>query len=275
MLKQRVITAIAMGGFFLGVLFFASAWILCLVTMLITLWAGWEWSQLMGLKQWRHRCYYLVFLLSIMLGIFCMPIPVVWCVNLLWATFFFWLMMIPLVVSYPKTLFWKKSVVAQGVIGAFVLIPLWFTLNFVCDVDPHGAYLLLFLLLLVWTADTAAYFIGRRFGKTPLLIQVSPGKTWEGVYGAVGAGLLLTFIPLLWLKIPYHAWFYVLLLSFVTILFSVVGDLLESMFKRSEGLKDSGCLLPGHGGLLDRIDSLTAAVPVFILGTIILSKMNI
>jgi phosphatidate cytidylyltransferase len=132
---------------------------------------------------------------------------------------------------------------------------------------PRGAQWLLFALCLVWAADIGAYFAGRSFGRVRLAPLVSPGKTWEGVLG----GLLLAALVALWGS----RWFAVPVLPFVAlclvvVAFSIVGDLTESLLKRFAGLKDSGTLFPGHGGVMDRIDSLTSALPVLLLGLVVL-----
>jgi phosphatidate cytidylyltransferase len=120
----------------------------------------------------------------------------------------------------------------------------------------------LILLSLVAAADIGAYFTGRRFGRTKLAPQVSPGKTWEGV---LGGAVAVSVVALLWIWMGLFAWRF-LVVALAVFAASVVGDLTESLFKRGAGLKDSGSILPGHGGILDRIDSLTAAAPVYVLG---------
>lgn len=150
--------------------------------------------------------------------------------------------------------------------GVLVLTWGWVALIWLRDLD-QGPWLVLFLLTLVWVADSGAYFAGRRWGRSKLAPQVSPGKTWAGVYGALAGallwgGLLARAYPDLSLAQQLG----VLGLAVLTVVISIVGDLYESLLKRRRGLKDSGALLPGHGGMLDRIDSLLAATPVFALG---------
>ena len=122
--------------------------------------------------------------------------------------------------------------------------------------------------LLVWGADTAAYFAGRRFGKNKLLVSVSPGKSWEGVWGALLASLLLSLVGGFYFEFTASQLLLFMLVGLLTVVFSIVGDLNESYYKRRVGLKDSGKILPGHGGILDRIDSLTAAAPVYYFGLV-------
>jgi phosphatidate cytidylyltransferase len=274
MLKQRVITAVVLLAAFLGTLLFAAPPIFCIFTEIVVLWGAWEWTQLMGVKKRGYRLLYVLFLCTFMQGIFFFSVPMNICEYAFYVTFFFWLLTIPLIALYPRALFWKKSMLCQAAMGMFVLIPSWFAINFIRVVNINGQYLLLYLFVLIWGADIAAYFIGKKWGRKPLAFQVSPGKTWIGVYGGILVALIITAATLYWVSVPYAMWPYTLVLTLITIVFSVVGDLFESMFKRSEGLKDSGKLLPGHGGLLDRIDSLTAAAPIFTLGAIILSRLT-
>lgn len=274
MLKHRVITAVVLLIAFLGILLFSPPPVFCIVTEMIVLWAAWEWTRLMGLKKPTYRFFYVLFLFTIMQAIFFVSVPMIACEYAFYLTFFFWLLTIPLIVLYPQALFWKKSLLCQAAMGLFVLIPSWFAINFIRVVNLNGQYLLLYLFILIWSADIGAYFIGKRFGRKLLVPRVSPGKTRVGVYGGIGVSLLITAATLYWVNVPYAMWPYTLFLTLITVVFSVIGDLFESMFKRSEGLKDSGSLLPGHGGILDRIDSLTAAAPIFTLGAIVLSRVT-
>jgi phosphatidate cytidylyltransferase len=147
-----------------------------------------------------------------------------------------------------------------SIAGFFVLVPAWLALARLHASDPQ---LLLYLLLLVVAADIGAYFAGRRFGKNKLAPRVSPGKTWEGVLGGLAASALMALIGVRWFEVSAASF---IGLCALVVAASIVGDLTESLFKRHAGLKDSGSLLPGHGGLLDRVDSITAAAPVFLVG---------
>ena len=164
--------------------------------------------------------------------------------------------------GYPASSRYWVGLPAKLIIGLLILLPAWQGLVLFKQ-WPEANWLILAVMVLVWGADIGAYFSGRRFGKRKLAPQVSPGKSWEGVFG----GLLATLLICVGVAI-YRDWSFASLLlgllgTAVVVLISVVGDLTESMFKRQAGVKDSSNLLPGHGGVLDRIDSLTAAIPVF------------
>jgi phosphatidate cytidylyltransferase len=146
-----------------------------------------------------------------------------------------------------------------------VLVPTWIALIYV-RLQPSGAYLVLLLMLVVALADSGGYFAGRRFGKHKLAPAVSPGKTWEGFAGGLLANLALATGLALALHLN---WLLVICVIVPTSLISVLGDLLESMVKRHAGVKDSGAILPGHGGILDRVDGITAGAPVFALALLV------
>lgn len=188
----------------------------------------------------------------------------------LWASAFFWCTAIFFVLTYPRYVFWN-TVLARGLMGIFVLIPFVIALNVIRAFDD-GSRVLLYLLLLIWLADTSAYFVGRRYGVTKLAPLVSPGKSLQGALGACICTLFFSaavaFFYTHTLLQDQAMWF--IGISLITVLFSILGDLFESMLKREVGLKDSGTLLPGHGGILDRIDSLTAAAPIFLMGMLFL-----
>jgi phosphatidate cytidylyltransferase len=170
-----------------------------------------------------------------------------------------WALALVLVVRYPRSF----GSVFVALAGILVLLPSWALLVRLHREGVLGAQLAFTLLLIVWAADVGAYAFGRLLGRTKLAPAVSPGKTWEGVTGGVLAAGLAAGLAAQWLQLPASR---LVILGISTALISVLGDLTQSMFKRNVGLKDSGKLLPGHGGVLDRIDSLTAAVPAFIIG---------
>ena len=150
--------------------------------------------------------------------------------------------------------------------GAMLLVPTWAALIFIHQNPSNGPQLVLFLMILIWSADSGAYFAGRKFGKNKLAPLVSPGKTKEGAYGAFVVSGLVAIIGGFWFALDFFQFVFFIVLSLIVVIFSIGGDLLESVYKRKAEVKDSGTLLPGHGGVLDRIDSLMSASPVFALG---------
>lgn len=268
MLKHRILTALVLIPLFLLMLFKLSPQHFALVTSVIIFLAANEWSGLMGIKKFPFNFIYPFVILFLAFWSMWLYIPL-----LLTATTVFWLLAAILVIRYPKgSEGWGKSLFVRGLMGVFTLIPCWIAINFLRYAE-HGAYTLLFLFVLIWGADSGAYFVGKKWGKTPLAPAVSPGKSWQGLMGALATTLIIVMLTVWLLALPIAIWIYVVVLSFVTVLFSVLGDLFESMLKRNENIKDSGSLLPGHGGLLDRIDSLTAAAPIFALGAFLLTKI--
>lgn len=271
MLKLRVLTAIILIPVFITLLFTLSSRGFSIFTGLIVLGCAWEWSSLMGLKKYLSRFFYLTLILALQISLLYLfyqqTISVLMIFNLALA---WWLIAAVLVVTYPKSQrLLGKGIMIRGLMGILVLIPCWVALIFIHMIN-HGEYVLLFLFILIWGADTGAYFAGKKWGKNKLLPLVSPGKTWQGLFGALLTTVVIVFIAGLLFNL-YSDLVSLLLLSLVTVLFSVLGDLFESMLKRHVGVKDSGKLLPGHGGILDRIDSLTAAAPIFALGILWLS----
>jgi phosphatidate cytidylyltransferase len=157
----------------------------------------------------------------------------------------------------------RHNRITATVCGFLALVPAWVALAYLYLSKPAGPEMVLYLLGLVWAADIGAFFAGRTFGRVKLAPRVSPSKTWEGVLGGLIFGAVVAALGAAWLKQPRLGF---ICLSVAVVFVSIVGDLTESMFKRYAGVKDSGALFPGHGGVLDRIDSVTAAAPVFLLG---------
>ncbi len=229
---------------------------------------AWEWSKLAGISSRRMRRRYvgLVICSLLLIGLLLNDRFLSFLLVLVLA---WWLVAATWVARYPASASaWMAAPWRGGGIGLLILLPPWAALVALHGHGEQGPALVLLLFLLIWGADSGAYFAGRKWGKDKLAPQVSPGKSWQGLWGGMIAALLvaLLFISLSLVNIKYPVYF--VTICIVTILFSILGDLVESMFKRSAGVKDSGSVLPGHGGVLDRIDSLTAAAPVFVLGTL-------
>lgn len=266
-LQRRVITASLLAPAAILAVLFLPGLAFAFVLGLVLLGAGWEWSALAGLTTPATRLAYLALLGAtlFLLQTFLLPagrVGLLVLVSLGW-----WLLAVGL--------FRLREIAPASrpdprilLMGLVILGTAWLAICHLHQASPQGPTLVLFLLLLIWTADSAAFFTGRRWGKTKLAPVLSPGKTWAGVQGAAAGSALLGLALGLWLGLPPPALLGALVLCLATALISVVGDLLESLLKRRRGLKDSGCLLPGHGGLLDRIDSLLAAAPFFVLGLI-------
>jgi phosphatidate cytidylyltransferase len=273
MLKQRILTALVLAPLALGAVLWLPTHILALVFGVVLLVGGREWALLSGLvKPLEQLGYVLVLALSLLFAASILE-QTQWIPRLLTGSLFWWLFILFRVSRFHDTALLTGFRLSQSLEGILVLSPAWFALVLIHGLTPDGPKLLIFLLLLIWSADIAAYFAGRRWGRVKLAPRVSPGKTREGVYGAMASALLWGLLYAWWQegmalqRVPLA-----LLLCLVTVLFSVLGDLFESMLKRQRGVKDSGVLLPGHGGMLDRIDSLTAAAPVFLLGLTIMGR---
>ncbi len=253
-MKQRIITAIvALAA--LGVLLFLMPPIAVSVAIALLLLAGaWEWSGFLAAPSNAMRITYVVMIGALIFAMLTVLAPHTetilmaslawWAIALLW-TFFF-------PTPIPQAVRWLA--------GVLVLVPLYSALMLLYAAGPT---ILLFALLVVWVADSGAFAAGKMFGRVKLAPEISPGKTWEGVIGGLLAVALL--IGLRSFKVETN---FAVLLPFClgVAALSVVGDLTVSMFKRTAGVKDSGTMFPGHGGVLDRIDSVAAAAPLFALG---------
>jgi len=269
MLKTRVLTAAVLVPAVLAALFLLTAQSWAMVTLAIIGVAAWEWARLVGFAAWS-RYAFVAATLAIGLWLlfsgaagFARGWPDVTVLVLCGASALFWLALAPpwVIGRWPTQ--WR---VPMAFVGWVVLLGAWVAL---VELQARSPWLVLAAMAIVWIADTAAYFTGRAFGRHKLAPNVSPGKTWEGVYGAwaavaVYALLLIPFAARAGWGLPVSAGAVALWLGFVLVLasVSVVGDLFESLLKRHAGVKDSGALLPGHGGVLDRTDALLAAMPI-------------
>lgn len=253
MLKARVVTALFLVAGFLAVLFLlpgtAAGWVFVLVAAL----GAWEWAGLMKSGA-RARIVYAG--LSLLLCLLFWNAPAEGFALLWGLSALFWLIFAPIWLA-------RRWQTAYAILGLIVLLPTWAAL---LALHGRSPLLLLAVMALVWVADIAAYFAGRAFGRHKLAPSISPGKTWEGVAGAV-VGVLVygfavaPFMPELAGVAPLALAGFLVLLTAL----SIVGDLFESLVKRQANMKDSSRLLPGHGGILDRIDSQTSTLPLVAL----------
>jgi len=223
---------------------------------------SWEYSELIKLKHWITKTLYASALAATayflnQTSVLLMPVLII--TLLWWSISSFW------IISYPKhTRYWHNYLAIRLVNGFFFFVPLLVALSALHQIDNK---LILLLMVLVWAADSGAYFVGRIIGKNKLIPNVSPGKTIEGVAGGALFSLsaMFFYVNFSFENAAFEQYFFYGVLSLVTTLASILGDLFESLHKRVSGVKDSGALLPGHGGFFDRIDSLTASAPVFFL----------
>ncbi|MFK5984160.1 MAG: phosphatidate cytidylyltransferase [Pseudomonadota bacterium] len=195
-------------------------------------------------------------------------------IYIIYFSVFFWLISVFFISQYPRYKnIWATKLAIKFLVGFIVLIPSWYAMVLlkntasiqILNSQITGSELLLLMMIVIWFADTGAYFSGKKWGKSKLIPNVSPGKTKQGAYGAVVTSCSFTGIFSYILSHDYMLTFYTVLLTVFIVATSIVGDLFESMYKRNSGIKDSGKILPGHGGVLDRIDSLTSVAPVFII----------
>lgn len=280
MLRQRVITALILAIIFLVALFGLPAGYFSFFIGAVLLVGGWEWAKMSGFGNPLPRLVYCVGLLGLLIaasayfGFAGEARPALdksSIRDLLLVGCGWWAIALLLVQGYPSSAILWGNPWVRLMMGLAVLVPAWVALVYLRQ-QAYGAWLVLLLILVVALADSGGYFAGRRFGKHKLAPAVSPGKTWEGFVGGLLANLLLTAILCSVVAID---WRLALAVVVPTSLVSVLGDLLESMVKRHAGVKDSGHILPGHGGILDRVDGITAGAPVFalaILATDILGR---
>lgn len=269
MLKQRVITAFVVAGILLLAIFFFPYSYFAGLIALIVLVAAWEWSWLAGLTGFFRIAY--VVTIGALIGL------LLWWLDLLGTGHYFaadrvtgicalaclwWVSVVFWVAEYPQHKAWITKPV-PALIGMLVLVSTWLGLVYLRG-EANGDWLIVIMIVAVVCADTGAYFAGRKFGKRKLAPHVSPGKSWEGLYGGLvcSAVFAIAVVALVGFELN-NLWLLAIVVS--TSAVSVYGDLMESMLKRERGVKDSGTILPGHGGILDRADSITAAAPVFTL----------
>jgi phosphatidate cytidylyltransferase len=257
MLKTRVLTSLILIPVFLIALFLLPEIYWALLMLAAILMGVWEWGDMAKFPLGGRIAYLLLTLAGCVLLIVADGIGMAYLqeYGMFWgilAAAVFWLCIAP---TWLITRFHLRNFALMAIAGWLVLLPLWFSLLSLRRISP---WLLLGVVAAIWIADTAAYFIGKRFGKHKLAPKISPGKTWEGVLGAWGGVSVYGFV----LCQVFHLDYWLIAGFWGLTVLSIIGDLLESLIKRQAQLKDSGTLLPGHGGMLDRIDGLTSSLPL-------------
>ncbi len=256
-MRSRILTALVLVPLVLAAVLGLPGQTISLLLIAVICYGAWEWSNFMSVGT-VPRLVFVVLVAGLIGTLHFLAGPGLrfpWMLEIAvagWALTLLW------VYRYPTPM----PAVLAVLVGAIALVVAWAALSLLAIA---GWQWLLFLLVLVWAADVGAYFAGRRFGVRKLAPQVSPGKTWAGVFGGLALSMAVAGLAAWWFAMPGFAF---MLLCLVTVLLSVLGDLMVSMFKRARGIKDSGRLLPGHGGVLDRIDSLLSASPAMALGLI-------
>lgn len=260
MLKLRILSALVAISLVVYIIFDSTDVQFKVITLFVVGLAAWEWGKLAGFNSIAAKLLYSLVVTACAYGSHLLPTNYV--IEISMAA---WLLYAVFVFAYPKlTDIWSIGPYFRMVAGIVTLSSFWLSLHVSAIMHMRSA--LLVLLVLVWGVDSGAYFSGRQWGKKKLLPNVSPGKTRAGFWGG-----MLTVIPVMaisgvLMEWPLEDFLPMFLLGFVVALFAVFGDLFESMLKRQAGVKDSGNIMPGHGGLLDRIDALIAAAPVYALG---------
>lgn len=278
MLKQRIITAIILAPLaILAILFLPVEQFKIAVAGVVAL-GAYEWAKMSGINGRASKVTFMALILIICgVLIFAVDGQAVWYqseLNALYTTILgisavWWAVSLVMILTYPKySSVWKENIPIRAAFGVLTLIPTWVAIislrTNLYEVDPfYGASLIFYVLGIVWAADIGAFFCGVKFGKHKLRPNVSPGKSIEGLLGGIMASLAIIAFAALHYQFDASRIGMHILIGVITVAVSALGDLNESMFKRCAGIKDSGKLLPGHGGVMDRIDSLTAAFPVF------------
>ncbi|MEM7027285.1 MAG: phosphatidate cytidylyltransferase [Pseudomonadota bacterium] len=264
MLKHRIITASVLIPLVLFTIFSSNATYFGLLIALFVIVAAKEWGRLLKLQQFAFIAYAILNAI-LLLSIYLLASEHVYLILAVTAAIF-WCIALAIVIAYQNELkLLPKSRWLLLLLGQLLLTSTWSSLFYVKAFFTEGTLLVLFLILIIWSADSGAYFVGRSIGKRQLASRVSPGKTWEGVFGGFMTSILVSLVFVFTVSFNEIELSWVVLITLMTVIFSIVGDLFESILKRDADIKDSGNLLPGHGGALDRIDSLMAAGPFYAL----------
>lgn len=266
MLIKRVITGVVLLAAFFFLFFFTSANVFFAVVSLLLAFSAWEWGGLIGLNSVFKKIALVVLYLILASAMFWLPVGILLIACTLW-----WCLAFVIILLYAKgRALWAKRTWVGVLMGIPALGSAYIGFNVLRNFE-NGAAVVFYFVLLIAAADSFAYFIGRAVGKRKLLEVLSPNKTIEGFVGGLFASALVALAASVYFKLSFASLCLFVLISLIAVLFSVVGDLFISLLKRQQQLKDTGRLLPGHGGLLDRLDGLNAASSIFALGLILMT----
>ena len=266
MLKTRLVSAAIMVPLVVaGVLYLPTAAVALTLALVMSI-GLWEWGAMIPLGSMTARIAYPAGVAALMALAWIAPlervlVPLLLLAVIWWLTALYWLVRPGFGAQLTPAVR-----VLKGCAGVLVMLPCWASFVTLHAREDHGPLITLALLVMVWLADSGAYFAGRRWGRTRLAPVISPGKTWEGVLGGIVASAIAVLLAGYWYSRSLEWTLTLVPVALLAVMFSIVGDLLESLMKRQAGIKDSGSIIPGHGGVLDRIDSLTAAAPMFLAG---------
>jgi phosphatidate cytidylyltransferase len=270
MLRQRIITALLLLPVALAIILLPPTGLFGIVIGLVLLLAGWEWTSLAGLRGTPARAGYLATLAVAFIALWFARGTALWPAIIVlgvawWLVCCLWLRHFAFGASPTR-----EHMAIKLLAGVMLFVPTWIGVLTIHGGADRGHWWTLAAIVIVWAADIGAYFSGRFFGKRKLAPQISPGKTWAGVYGALVSGALFAGLGAWLLDVRGAPLVGTVVLGLFVVAASVIGDLFESLMKRHAAVKDSGTLFPGHGGLLDRMDSVFAAIPVFAAGSLLL-----
>lgn len=285
-----MLTALVLITILIGVLFYLPIAVLYFFIMLVCVLAACEWCQLAGYYQISQKLMIcslfgiILFILTINSwnNTILMISPII--KSLLLLSLLWWIFAFFLIISYPRRAgFWRNSKIWRLIFGMLTITPFGAGIlalrQFNYEANNYtGAISLLYIISLVVAVDSGSYLFGKLLGKHPLIAKISPGKTWEGIVGGLFTSTLIYYLfsmKFISLQLPFKVMsITILIVSIISVLASILGDLTESMLKREAGIKESSNLVPGHGGVLDRIDSLTAAIPIFACLLLLFGKLR-
>lgn len=271
MFKKRLMTFLIGAPVVIGAVLTIPPLAFGIALLVLFMFASWEWSRLMGITMLYSRIAYVLLIGAVISVLYLWVNSTFWLMGI---ALFCWLLVLMAVIMYPKGIDIWSNKSNLSLLGIIILAASWLALVLLRQYE-QGIGLVLYLLILVWSTDSGAYIIGKVFGKHKLCPQLSPGKTIEGAIGGIILAGIISVIGGFVFEVIGWQWLLWLTLALLTSVLSMFGDLLISMLKRQQGLKDTGHLLPGHGGILDRIDSLLSAAPFFtFFYTLILIKSS-